>query len=170
MMTGNPVGKYRRMNLLELGSMTRWQEIRKQNELIDKRAHLNRAALNNMSVAIDDHLRRTSGRSRITKRTARTEHSSSTAPDTEGDAGGHALQRMTRADHSSSSAADTDGELGVHTLKAHAKIVVHQFAERDCLKGQTVEEENEEGRDSQSTRRFKQVTLNDKTVEIPPGK
>ncbi|KAK4452317.1 hypothetical protein QBC34DRAFT_456338 [Podospora aff. communis PSN243] len=43
---GSPSSKMRRVNILELGAMTRWTEIQKKNRLIDeKAAHLNRAAL-----------------------------------------------------------------------------------------------------------------------------
>lgn len=42
---GNPVDRYRRINMLELGSLTRWTEIRKKNSLIDENAHLNRQAV-----------------------------------------------------------------------------------------------------------------------------
>ncbi|KAI0377260.1 hypothetical protein F5Y04DRAFT_291893 [Hypomontagnella monticulosa] len=44
-MLGNPSEKFRRMNILELGSMTRWSEIRKKNRLIDEGARLNRQAV-----------------------------------------------------------------------------------------------------------------------------
>lgn len=55
-MIGNPIGKTRRMNILELGSMTRWQEIRKKNRLIDAGAHLNRGALGHGLAAVDDQM------------------------------------------------------------------------------------------------------------------
>lgn len=55
-MIGNPIGKTRRMNILELGSMTRWQEIRKKNRLIDSSAHLNRGALGHGLGALDDQM------------------------------------------------------------------------------------------------------------------
>lgn len=55
-MIGNPIGKTRRMNILELGSMTRWQEIRKKNRLIDAGAHLNRGALGQGLDALDDQM------------------------------------------------------------------------------------------------------------------
>ncbi|KAI0967370.1 hypothetical protein F4678DRAFT_446476 [Xylaria arbuscula] len=42
---GNPVDRYRRINIFELGSLTRWTEIRKKNKLIDENAHLNRQAV-----------------------------------------------------------------------------------------------------------------------------
>ena len=55
-MIGNPTGKKRRMNIFELGSLTRWQEIRKKNELIDSGAHLNRAAWGSGREALDDQM------------------------------------------------------------------------------------------------------------------
>ena len=55
-MIGNPTGKKRRMNVLELGGLTRWQEIRKKNKLIDSGAHLNRAAWDQGMGALDDQL------------------------------------------------------------------------------------------------------------------
>ncbi len=44
---GNPTSTHRRVNVLELGSLTRWTEIRKRNRLINDgmHAHLNRRAL-----------------------------------------------------------------------------------------------------------------------------
>lgn len=55
-MIGNPTGKKRRMNILELGGLTRWQEIRKKNKLIDSGAHLNRAAWDQGMEALDDQM------------------------------------------------------------------------------------------------------------------
>lgn len=59
-MIRNPIGKTRRMNILELGSLTRWQEIRKKNKLIDSgaHAHLNRNAWNQGVGALDDQILR----------------------------------------------------------------------------------------------------------------
>jgi hypothetical protein len=49
---GNPSCKMRRVNILELGAMSRWTEIRKANRLIDETAaHLNRAALESAAEA-----------------------------------------------------------------------------------------------------------------------
>uniref|UniRef100_L7J104 Uncharacterized protein n=1 Tax=Pyricularia oryzae (strain P131) TaxID=1143193 RepID=L7J104_PYRO1 len=46
LLVGHPTGVRRWINLLELGAMTRWTEIRRKNRLIDERIkHLNRAAL-----------------------------------------------------------------------------------------------------------------------------
>ncbi|KAL7949586.1 major facilitator superfamily domain-containing protein [Trichoderma barbatum] len=55
-MLGNPIGKKRRMNVFELGSKSRWQEIRKKNKLVDENAHLNQAAWNQGLEALDDKL------------------------------------------------------------------------------------------------------------------
>ncbi|EGS18614.1 uncharacterized protein CTHT_0052190 [Thermochaetoides thermophila DSM 1495] len=53
---GNPSCKMRRVNVLELGALSRWTEIRKTNRLIDQRAaaHLNRAALGSAAVAVEE--------------------------------------------------------------------------------------------------------------------
>ncbi|KAH8671319.1 hypothetical protein BX600DRAFT_434439 [Xylariales sp. PMI_506] len=51
---GNPSEKTRRMNVLELGSMTRWTEIRKKNRLIDERAHLNCQALGLARIELEN--------------------------------------------------------------------------------------------------------------------
>jgi MFS family permease len=53
-MIGNPISKMRRMNIFELGSLTRWQEIRKKNKLIDEGTHINRTALGDGLDALDD--------------------------------------------------------------------------------------------------------------------
>ncbi|KAK2069562.1 hypothetical protein P8C59_004127 [Phyllachora maydis] len=54
---GNPSNKTRRVNVLELGSMTRWTEIRRKNKLIDQStsAHLNRAALEDAAAHFNRH-------------------------------------------------------------------------------------------------------------------
>lgn len=49
---GNPSSKERRVNILELGHLTRWTEIRKKNRLIDASNHLNRAALGSARDAV----------------------------------------------------------------------------------------------------------------------
>lgn len=54
---GNPSGKTRRMSILELGSMTRWSEIRRRNRLIDEHSledrHPNLAALGSAREEIE---------------------------------------------------------------------------------------------------------------------
>lgn len=58
-MMGNPSSGIRRMNVLELGSMSRWQEIRKRNELIDDETPLcHRVTLSQGLEALDDHIRK----------------------------------------------------------------------------------------------------------------
>lgn len=52
-MIGNPISRMRRMNIFELGSMTRWQEIRRKNKMIDEGLHLNRTALGDGLIALD---------------------------------------------------------------------------------------------------------------------
>lgn len=52
-MTGNPMGKNRRMNVLEMGNLTRWQDIRRRNRLIDAGAHINRDTLDHGLDAVD---------------------------------------------------------------------------------------------------------------------
>ncbi|KAJ3481146.1 hypothetical protein NLG97_g7899 [Lecanicillium saksenae] len=86
-MIGNPIGKTRRMNILELGSMTRWQEIRKKNRLIDAGAHLNRGALGHGLGALDDQMSDLKRNFRIgsgkkkTRRMYRSDESSETGND-----------------------------------------------------------------------------------------
>ncbi|KAI5467118.1 hypothetical protein BGZ63DRAFT_468934 [Mariannaea sp. PMI_226] len=67
-MIGNPIGKTRRMNILELGHMSRWQDIRRKNKLIDEGAHMKCATLDQgleaLDAALEDHmeeLRRSQG-------------------------------------------------------------------------------------------------------------
>ncbi|KAG6123338.1 hypothetical protein E4U13_007253 [Claviceps humidiphila] len=55
-MIRNPTSRKRRMNIFELGGMTRWQEIRKKNKLIDAGAHLNREAWDQGIGALNDQL------------------------------------------------------------------------------------------------------------------
>lgn len=89
-MIGNPTGRKRRMNILELGGLTRWNEVRKKNKLIDEGAHLNRAALDQGMEALDDHMSdlqrdareffgMSSGRSKGVRRLRRTDEGSETA-------------------------------------------------------------------------------------------
>jgi hypothetical protein len=56
---GNPMGKTRRMSLLEMGGLTRWSEIRRRNKLIDEGGleayHPNRAALHLAKQEIKRH-------------------------------------------------------------------------------------------------------------------
>ncbi|RDA85820.1 hypothetical protein CP532_5771 [Ophiocordyceps camponoti-leonardi (nom. inval.)] len=133
-MIGNPTGKKRRMNVLELGGLTRWQEIRKKNKLIDANADLNREAWDQGLEALDDQLSdlqrdardflrgtagggegegegeggRGRGRGRSNKRSARTTR---------------------RTDEGSETADESMGQDG-------------RYGERECVMSQTVEEES----------------------------
>ncbi|PHH61758.1 hypothetical protein CDD81_8005 [Ophiocordyceps australis] len=55
-MMGNPTGKKRRMNVLELGKLSRWQEIRRRNKLIDSGIHANRAVFDRGMEALQDYV------------------------------------------------------------------------------------------------------------------
>ncbi|OHE92955.1 hypothetical protein CORC01_11748 [Colletotrichum orchidophilum] len=53
---GNPTSKTRRVNVLELGSLSRFTEIRKRNKLVDANQHLNREAFDAGIDALDDQI------------------------------------------------------------------------------------------------------------------
>ncbi|KAH6891352.1 hypothetical protein B0T10DRAFT_310067 [Thelonectria olida] len=113
-MIGNPIGKTRRMNVLELGRMTRWEDIRRKNKLIDEGAHLKCATLDQgldaLDAALEDHmeeLRRSqglftmgSGKGKHGDRHHRSDRSSDKTPDVElefldfGTPGGHSQHRQ----------------------------------------------------------------------------
>ncbi|CAM1500756.1 Fc.00g099180.m01.CDS01 [Cosmosporella sp. VM-42] len=116
-MIGNPVGKNRRMNVLELGGMTRWQDIRRKNKLIDEGVNLNRAALDQGLEALGD------------------------APVFRMGSGKRYANRMRRSDQGSSDPVEMD------ILNFGPSLALpeqHQYPERDCFMGQTVKEEGEE--------------------------
>ncbi|RAL64023.1 hypothetical protein DID88_003211 [Monilinia fructigena] len=54
---GNPTHIMRRMSVLELGSMTRWSEIRKKNRLIDEQSLEARHANLNTLVQVEKRLK-----------------------------------------------------------------------------------------------------------------
>ncbi|KAK2000252.1 MFS general substrate transporter [Colletotrichum falcatum] len=135
---GNPTSKTRRVNVLELGSMSRFTEIRKRNKLIDANQHLNRAALDAGLDALDDQIsdivsdiisdakdlvRRNSQRSQRTSRSRRN-HRSATS-----EGSGHSSIEMTSMDDRLS--------LSGHPHRAPPDV----YNERECLRGQTVKEE-----------------------------
>ncbi|PTB68681.1 MFS general substrate transporter, partial [Trichoderma citrinoviride] len=125
-MLGNPVGKQRRMNVFELGSKSRWQEIRKKNKLVDENAHLNQAAWNQGLEALDDKLSDIQsdvedffGLGSVKKRNSR---------------------RMRPSDETSDSAMDIEmTNMGNQASRPSQK----RFVERECVMSQTVTEENE---------------------------
>lgn len=136
-MIGNPVGKNRRVNLLELGCMTRWQDIRRKNKLIDESAHLNRSALDQgleaLDAALEDHmgeLRRAQGLFSMGSR--RNKHSS----------------RLRRSDQRSDQSSEQTPDVELDTLDfgmtSSGPSHQRQFSEVECFMGQTVKEENEE--------------------------
>lgn len=141
---GNPSSKMRRMNIVELGAMSRWTEIRKKNRLIDERAaHLNRAALESAAEAVEgatgigtmttDLVRRVSSRTK-NRNAPRRFHSGSPGPS--GD-NGHSTESMAGDDKM---AAETSSGFPDHH---HTRGAGGDFAERECVMGQTVAEENE---------------------------
>ncbi|KAL6892524.1 major facilitator superfamily domain-containing protein [Trichoderma longibrachiatum] len=127
-MLGNPIGKKRRMNVFELGSMSRWQEIRKKNKLVDENAHLNQAAWNQGLEALDDKLSDMQsdvedffGLGSIKKRNSR---------------------RMRPSDETSDSAMDIE-MVNMGNQPSGARPSAKRFVERECVMSQTVAEENE---------------------------
>ncbi|RFU75988.1 major facilitator superfamily transporter [Trichoderma arundinaceum] len=127
-MLGNPIGKKRRMNVFELGSKSRWQEIRKKNKLVDENAHLNQAAWNQGLEALDDKLSDIQsdvedffGLGSVKKRSSR---------------------RLRRSDETSDSAQDVEmGNMGNQASGSRPSL--KRFVERECVMSQTVAEENE---------------------------
>ncbi|KAK1247349.1 hypothetical protein MKX07_002258 [Trichoderma sp. CBMAI-0711] len=127
-MLGNPIGKKRRMNVFELGSMSRWQEIRKKNKLVDENAHLNQTAWNQGLEALDDKLSDIQsdvedffGLGSVKKRNSR---------------------RMRPSDETSDSALDIE-MVNMGNQPSGARPSSKRFVERECVMSQTVAEENE---------------------------
>jgi hypothetical protein len=91
---GNPSGKFRRMNVLELGAMSRWSEIRRRNRLVHAGSyedqHPNMATLQDVKQEIKEKTesvrREMSRRSQRSRRSARsTGASASERPTTDSD-------------------------------------------------------------------------------------
>ncbi|KAL7790016.1 major facilitator superfamily domain-containing protein [Trichoderma ceciliae] len=114
-MLGNPIGKRRRMNVFELGSKSRWQEIRKKNKLVDENAHLNQAAWNQGLEALDDKL-------------------SDIQSDVEDFFG--------LGNETSESAQDIE-MANMGNQASGSRPSLKRFVERECVMSQTVAEENE---------------------------
>lgn len=132
-MIGNPISKTRRMNVLELGRMARWADIRRKNKLIDEGAHIKCATLGQgleaLDAALEDHmeeLRRSQGL--FIMGSGRSKHS----------------DRHHRSDRSSDRTPDADLEfLDFGTPGGHSQH--RRFANRsDGIRGQTLTEENED--------------------------
>ncbi|KAH6609513.1 major facilitator superfamily transporter [Trichoderma cornu-damae] len=127
-MLGNPIGKKRRMNVFELGSKSRWQEIRKKNKLVDENTHLNQAAWNQGLEALDDKLSDIQsdvedffGLGSVKKRSSR---------------------RLRRSDETSESAQDIE-MANMGNQASGSRPSLKRFVERECVMSQTVTEENE---------------------------
>jgi hypothetical protein len=129
-MIGNPISKMRRMNIFELGAMSRWQEIRKKNELIDEGSHLNRTALDHGFEALDDQLsdfrQGAQGLLRI------------------GSTRSRGSRRLRRTADSSDQSQDVEMDNLSFKSSEHGTAQPTPFAERECIMGQTVAEEDEE--------------------------
>ena len=126
---GNPVTRTRRMNLVELGSLSRWQEIRKRNKMIDDDVHINREALDQGVGALDEHFR-ASAQDLLQKANLRSR-------------GVRGLHRANRRSHETSSEIEMT-EFNVSGANGDASgPILAAFPERDCFLGQTVKEEDE---------------------------
>ncbi|KAL2687166.1 hypothetical protein Neosp_004719 [[Neocosmospora] mangrovei] len=134
LMMGNPMGKNRRMNVLEMGNMTRWQDIRRRNKLIDAGVHLNRDTLDQGLEAVDaalenhiDDMRRNDHG--IFKRGSLRRH-------------GSRLRRSNQSSDQTFHDMELDMLDPVATPSEPAQP--RQYVERECVMGQTVKEENED--------------------------
>ena len=134
---GNPITKMRRMNLLELGNLSRWQEIRKRNKLIDEGKHPNREAFDQGLEALDEHFR--SSAQDLLQRNHRSKSS-------------RAFQRLSDGDD-----MELDDRHGTTGGESNRRAPFGTpsgtpFMERDCFIGQTVQEEDENEGDIQQRR------------------
>lgn len=136
---GKPLEKTRCMNVLELGALTRWSEIRKTNQLIDQGAHLNRQALElacneleQRSIDALDDLQRGGVMvgdlvRKVSKRSMRSLRSRGTS---------------SRDSGTENHDADAVGPPGAGLGHSHAPYPAEAFLERHVL-GQTLEEAEE---------------------------
>jgi len=125
---GNPSSKERRVNVLELGHLTRWTEIRKKNRLIDESNHLNRAALESARNAVVEEAQEIGAKAAGLVRSVSS----------------RSLQRSNRG---TPKPTNTSGE-----RTPHPNIPGHRhtpgggggLSERDCVMGQPLSEEDED--------------------------
>ncbi|KAF4965472.1 hypothetical protein FSARC_6739 [Fusarium sarcochroum] len=147
-MVGNPMGKNRRMNVLEMGNLTRWQDIRRRNKLIDSGVHRNRDTLDQgldaLDVALENHIddmrRDAQG---FFKRGSLRKHGS-----------------ILRRSNQSSEQTFQDVELDMFdpvSTPSESSQQPRKFVERECVMGQTVKEENEDEAQAGPSRRRKKV-------------
>ncbi|KAF4989875.1 hypothetical protein FGRMN_8825 [Fusarium graminum] len=141
-MTGNPVGKNRRMNVLEMGNLTRWQDIRRRNKLIDAGVHLNRDTLDQgldaLDVALEDHVDDMRQNAQgFFRRGSLRRHGS----------------RIPRSNQSSEQTFH-DMELDILDpigTPGESSQRPQQFVERECVMGQTIKEENKDEAQARSS-------------------
>ncbi|KAJ9141617.1 Polyamine transport protein [Coniochaeta hoffmannii] len=125
---GNPSSKERRVNVLELGHLSRWTEIRKKNRLIDESNHLNRAALESARNAVVEEAQEIGAKAAGLVRSVSS----------------RSLQRSNRG---TPKPTNTSGE-----RTPHRNIPGHRhtpgggggLSERDCVMGQPLSEEDED--------------------------
>ncbi|EEY14425.1 conserved hypothetical protein [Verticillium alfalfae VaMs.102] len=125
---GNPVAKTRRVNILELGPMTRWTEIRRRNKLVDANVSAGRAALDVVRDVRELVSRSPSQRS-VTESTRRGHLHRS---------GGSGGSNDMELDNLRRQAASTSAN------SHHSWTTADPYVERECVLGQTVREEQEE--------------------------
>ncbi|CRK19119.1 hypothetical protein BN1723_017751, partial [Verticillium longisporum] len=125
---GNPVAKTRRVNILELGPMTRWTEIRRKNKLVDANVSAGRAALDVVRDVRELVSRSPSQRS-VTESTRRGHLHRS---------GGSGGSNDMELDNLRRQAASTSAN------SHHSWATADPYVERECVLGQTVREEQEE--------------------------
>ncbi|KAM0554984.1 hypothetical protein ACHAPJ_006332 [Fusarium lateritium] len=146
-MIGNPMGKNRRMNVLEMGNLTRWQDIRRRNKIIDAGVHRNADTLGQgldaLDVALENHIddmRR--GAHGFFKRGSLRKH-------------GSVLRRSNQSSEQTFQDVELDMIDPVAT-PSESSQQPRQFVERECVMGQTVKEENEDEAQAGPSRRRKE--------------
>ena len=126
---GNPSSQERRVNVLELGHLTRWTEIRKRNKLIDQSSHLNRAALGSARDAVVGEAQEFGAKAAGLVRSVSS----------------RSLQRSHRG--ATPKPTNTSGERtpgGRIPNHRHTPGAGEGFSERECVMGQTLSEEDED--------------------------
>ncbi|EMT63524.1 hypothetical protein FOC4_g10013753, partial [Fusarium odoratissimum] len=134
-MIGNPMGKSRRMNVLEMGNLTRWQDIRRRNKLIDAGVHLNRDTLDQgldaLDVALENHIdNMRQNASGFFRRGSLRKH-------------GSRLRRSNQSSEQTFHDLELDMLDPVGTPRESSQQP-RQYVERECVIGQTIKEENKD--------------------------
>lgn len=137
---GNPLEKHRRVNILELGAMTRWTEIRKKNRLVDQgaHAHLN---LRTLGIARDELGKRSQEVLSDIHRGGITMHDLM-----------HKISRRSLRSRQSETSSGVDGNSSVEAARDAIRTPTGMIrnhsskpgslVERDCFIGQMVPEED----------------------------